>query len=269
MDDLESKTLRFISDAPSKVTFACLKRYFYEFHQKNPKKLKRVVASLIQAGQLSYTSHYGNSFIEISYDRPRAVSEHVVLKPPLCSLNVLPGQWIVTLGRGSSFGGGEHPTTRMAIQLIDAVLHMPLWREKKHTLRAIDIGTGSGVLAIAAAKMGLGFVCGLDTDPCAIFEARENVRLNALEDRVTILDDDLDAIAGSYDFVFANLRTPTLFDIRNNLQKKAAAGSVLILSGLKTDEMRAVCDFYEEVGFLMLRKRLEKGWGALCLARSD
>ena len=265
----ESQVLQFIAESLSKVSFACLKRHFYETHQTNPKELKLLVAGLIKAGKLCYTSHYGSSFIEISYEQPQAVSKHVVIKPPLCSVNALPDQCVVTLERGASFGGGEHPTTRLAIQLIDALLHIPYWRDKKQALKAIDIGTGSGVLAIVAAKMGLGFVSGIDTDPCAVFEARENVRLNHLEARVTILDDDLDAIAGFYDLVFANLRTPTLFSLRSVLEKKVEADSVLIFSGCKTDETLLICDFYKESGFFNLQTRSEKGWSALCLARGS
>lgn len=269
MDASASQVLQFIAESPSKVSFACLKRHFSGTHLKNPKELKSLVAGLIQAGKLCYTSHYGSSFIEVSYDRPRIVSEHVVIKPPLCSWKLSAGQWVVTLDRGASFGGGEHPTTRLAIQLIDNVLHLPYWRDKKQALRAVDIGTGSGVLAIVAAKMGVGLVCGIDTDPCAVFEARENVRMNHVEDRVNILDDDLEAIVGSYDLVFANLRMPTLFGIRAVLERSVAADSVLVFSGLKTDETMPICDFYKEAGFIFLQKRSEKGWSAICLARGS
>ena len=139
----KEQVLRFIAESPSKVNFNCLKRHFSDIHQCPPKKLKLLIASLIQTGQLCYTSHFGNSFIEISYDQPRAVSEHVVIKPPWSSIKPLPGQWVVSLGRGASFGGGEHPTTRLAIQLIDDLLHLPWLQDNCQKHRAIDIGTGS------------------------------------------------------------------------------------------------------------------------------
>jgi len=263
----KTQILRFIAESPSKVSFSCLKRHFNNTQPCDPKEVKRWVASLIQSGQLCYTSHFGNSFIEISYDQPQAVSDHVVIKPPLSSLEAPPGRYVISLGRGAAFGGGEHPTTRLAIQLIDDVLHLPYWQEKRLACRAIDIGTGSGVLSIVAAIMGVGSVCGIDSDPCAVFEARENVRLNHLEERVEILADDLSAITGSYDLVFANLRMPTLFGLRSDLEKKTNEESVLIFSGLKTDEVRPICAFYEESGFLLKQKCSEKGWSAICLTR--
>lgn len=263
----ELQILRFIAESPHRVNFGSLSRHFCKSSPRNPERLKLLVAGLIQSGQLCYTSHFGNSFIEISYDQPRVVSEHVTIKPPWCSLRDIPGQCVVSLGRGAAFGGGEHPTTRLAIQLIDALLHLPDWRARGHDCRAVDIGTGSGVLAIVAAKMGVGLVLGIDADPCAVFEARENVRINQLEHRVTILSDDLDGIHGTYDLVFANLRMPTLFGLWSALEKKIADDSIFVFSGLKTEEVSAICDFYAEAGFFVHQNRSEKGWAALCLAR--
>ncbi len=267
MSASELQVLRFIAESPSKVTFGSIRRHLCKTNRRNPKKLKQVVSGLIKDGQLCYTSHYGNSFIEVSYDQPQAVSEHVIIKPPLCSLKALPGQCVVSLGRGAAFGGGEHPTTRLAIQLIDVLLHMPSVQRRRHACRAIDIGTGSGVLAIIAAKMGVGLVCGVDTDPCAVFEARDNVRLNQVEKSVRILNEDLDGITGSYDLVFANLRMPTLFKLWSALENKIEDDSVLVFSGLKTEEAAAICDFYKKAGFFIHKKCSEMGWTALCLAR--
>ena len=267
MATAELQVFRYIAESPSKVTFGSLKRHFCKTHPRKTKQLKQVVAGLIQTGRLCYTSHYGNSYLEISYDRPQAVSEHVIIKPPLCSLKALPGQCVVSLGRGAAFGGGEHPTTRLAIQLIDALLHLPDWLPRRNSCRAIDVGTGSGILAIVAAIMGVGWVCGIDSDPCAVFEARDNVRLNQVEKRVRILDVALDGITGSYDLVFANLRMPTLFGLWSALEKKIADDSVLVFSGLKTEETAAICEFYAKAGFFVHQKRSENGWTALCLAR--
>jgi ribosomal protein L11 methyltransferase len=264
-----AQVLRFIADSPTRVTFGGLRRHFCPTDRCHPKELKRLVARLIKTGQLCYTYHYGNSFIEISYEQPRSVSEHVVIKPPLSSLKALPGQWTVSLGRGAAFGGGDHPTTRLAIQLIDAILHWPSGQGRRHAWRALDIGTGSGVLAIVAAKMGVGFVCGIDTDPCAVFEASDNVRLNRLEDRVDILHDDLNSVSGFYDLVFANLRMPTLFDLWSVLKKKVADRCILVFSGLKSEEAKPICEFYEAAGFYRHQKRSEKGWSALCLTRGS
>ena len=263
----EELILHFITEAPTKVSFCSLRQHFCKIHQTSPGQLKTLVANLIQAGKLCYTSYYGCSFIEISYNQPTAVSEHVVIEPTFCSGKSAQEQIVITLRRGAAFGGGEHPSTRLAIQMIDSMLNIPELRAKQKTLKAVDIGTGSGVLAIVAAKMGVGFVCGIDIDPCAVYEARDNVRLNGLEDRVMIIDDDLESLAGPYNLVLANLRMPTLFKIRSVLEKKLAMDSGLIFSGIKSDEAESIGNFYEETGFFVIKKKSEKGWTALCLAR--
>jgi ribosomal protein L11 methyltransferase len=269
MNASASQVLQFIEESSSKVSFASLKRHFLDDYRKNPRRFKRLIAELMQSGHLCYSSHFGSSFIDISYDRPQAVSDHVIIKPPRWSLKALPHQWVVTIERGASFGGGEHPTTRLAIQLIDDFLHLPNRGDQRYALRAVDIGTGSGVLAIVAATLGVGAVHGIDTDLCAVYEARNNVRLNFLEDQVIILDEDLQAITGTCDLVFANLRTPTLFGLRPVLEKKAAADSALFFSGIKTEEVTGLCCFYEQVGFLLHQSRSEKGWSAICLTRGS
>lgn len=261
----ESVLLEFIARSPSKVNFSRLHRHF-RGEPFTKKELKDLLSNLVQAGKLCYTSHFGTTFIEISYDQPRVVSSHVVLKPPLTSFAASPGQVVVVLQRGASFGVGEHPTTRLAIQLIDAILHPRPWT-KKAGRKAIDIGTGSGVLAIVAAKMGIRFVHAIDTDPCAVYEARQNVCLNQFEAFVKVLDERLDMIDNRYDFVFANLRTPTLFDLRDSLEKKIAPDGVLVFSGIKTEETESLGDHYEQAGYSILKKRSEMGWSAIALGR--
>ncbi|MGA6924353.1 MAG: 50S ribosomal protein L11 methyltransferase, partial [Desulfosarcina sp.] len=191
------------------------------------------------------------------------------LKPPRSSWWAGAGRTAVVLENGASFGDGTHPTTGMAIQLLDALLYPTCRSKTNQCLNAIDIGTGSGVLALVAARLGVGTVCGLDIDPCARYEARENIRLNGLEDRVVIRDDSLTGVVGPYDLVLANLRTPTLIHIKAELQKKVAHDCVLIFSGMKADESDLVSDAYRKAGFFTASKNQKHGWGAICLMRGS
>ena len=131
----------------------------------------------------------------------------------------------------------------------------------------LDVGTGSGVLAIVAAKMGIRAVHAIDTDPCAVYEACQNVRLNQLEAFVTILDGGLGTIGEGYDLVFANLRTPTLFSLRDSLEKKIDSGAVLVFSGIKTEECGSISDYYAQTGYSVLKKRSEMGWSAISFSK--
>jgi ribosomal protein L11 methyltransferase len=265
---LESLILGFLSESRSKVDFRRLKHHLGETLQLEAKVLKRVVSGLIQNGTLCYTFHFGRSFIEISYDRPRVVSNHVVIKSPRCSWPASAEQVVVSLYRGASFGGGDHPSTRLAIQLIDRLLHLPGLRCKKQSLRAVDIGTGSGILAIVAARLGVGQICGVDTDPCAIYEARDNIGLNGVEDRVNLIDKNLDDIDdGLYDLVFANLRLPTLYGLRDLLEELVPVDSALVFSGLKSDETKRIAEFYKKSGYFLFEESNQNGWGSVCLLR--
>lgn len=259
--------LEFIAGSTSKVSFSCLKQHFKISQPLAARALKRLVTDLVQTGDLAYTSHYGSAFVALAYDRPRMVSEHVGLKPPTSSWWAGAGRTAVVLENGASFGDGTHPTTGMAIQLLDALLYPTCRSKTNQCLNAIDIGTGSGVLAIVAARLGVGTVCGLDIDPCARYEARENIRLNDLCDRVVIRDDSLTGVAGPYDLVLANLRTPTLIDIKAELQKKVSHDSALILSGMKAEESDLVNGAYQKAGFFTVNKKQKQGWCAICLMR--
>ena len=267
VDSLRTKIVGFILESQSKVSFDHLKRHLNETTKANIRRLKRVINELVQEGTLSYTYEFGQSFIVLSYDRPRIVSDHVVVKPPWCSWSATDDQQVISIARGASFGCGDHPSTRLAIQLIDMALHLPMFKYKLHTLRGIDIGTGSGILAIVAAKIGVGTLCGIDTDPCAVFEAGENIRLNQVENRVTLFEENLNAIIGPYDLVFANLRAPTLSSLRDQLDSVMAPNRLLVLSGLKSSELKPIAHHYKKTGYFIIDERIESGWGALCLAR--
>jgi ribosomal protein L11 methyltransferase len=100
----------------------------------------------------------------------------------------------------------------------------------------LDIGTGSGVLAMAAVMLGIETGLAVDIDPCAVAEARANVELNGLGRRITVSDQAADTIDGSYDLVTANLRTPTLVRLAPVLAARIPPQGALVLSGSRAEE---------------------------------
>ena len=131
MATLESQILHFITESSTKVTYTSLARHFRRTRQAPALMVKRAVAALIASGELCYTSDYGRSFIEPSFNRPSRVSEHIILAPPNRIVEASMAERVIRLERGASFGGGDHPTTRAAIALIDKILHARYWLEKK------------------------------------------------------------------------------------------------------------------------------------------
>lgn len=269
MKDLDIQILRIIDESPSKVTFRVLaKSVCCAVDTVRLKAIKQSVAKLIRQGTLCYTFHFGHSCIERSFEKPIQISPHIIIKPPMCTYDGINNSVVVNIEKGASFGGGDHPTTRMAIKLIDSCLNQPYWNKTNKHLKAIDIGTGSGILAIVVAALGFDFVLGLDTDPCAIFEARENVRLNQLTDRIRICGEPVNLIKERFDLVIANLRTPTLITLCKIINRITNRNCVLIISGMKVEESQSVGTFYKKNGFFVADTKQENGWSALCLMRS-
>ena len=269
MGSLASQIYRFISESSSKVNFSKLHRFIRSVKPIDTKALKGLVNQLVEGGTLQYTTHFGGTYLEVSYDSPRQISDNVIIQPSTTRHTSAVCPCVVSLEKGASFGGGEHPSTRLVIRLMDAFLYQSPLRNRLCTFRAVDIGTGSGVLAIVAAKMGVGSVWGIDIDPCSVFEARRNVVLNNLEARVRISGKGLDAFFGEVDLVLANLRFPTLFALGDQLDDRVGRDGVVIVSGLRLAEMDDICCYYERFGFSPAKKIVENDWGAACLLRGS
>ena len=264
MESLEDQIFDYITHSPARVTFRCLRDRFDHLTYRS---LKKAVAALVRSGRLSYTYEFGNSYLVVALDHPVVVSRNVVLKPPNVTFDPAPGQVVVALERGGAFGLGNHPTTRMAIRLIDALIYERPWLASSRGSSALDIGTGSGVLALVAARLGLGAVTAVDTDACAVFEARANVRRNGLDDRVVVGKQIPPGQKKPFDLILANLRMPTLMALRSQIDSLAARDSGIILSGIQRAEVHHVRHAYELSGFRMVKRCAEKSWCALSFVR--
>ena len=266
MKSLENQILHHISSAQDRVSFSCLQK---KFSREKTLSLKKAVASLVRSCRVGYTYEFGNSYLAVSVDRPTVVSERVVLKPPNTAYDITPGQAVVVLERGGAFGLGDHPTTRLAIRLMDHLFLAKNWQDASASRTALDIGTGSGVLAIVAAKLGIDAVVSIDTDPAAVFEARANARLNGLEEQIRVCR-ELDMFGSKkFDLISANLRTPTLVELLPKIEKTAAPDCGLVLSGIQLEEAHQIRKRYEDAGFTTQKTSSEKGWFAISFARGD
>ncbi len=140
----------------------------------------------------------------------------------------------VVLDPGMAFGTGTHPTTSLCLGALSGLL------DARPGASVIDVGTGSGLLAIAAKKLGAGRVAGNDNDPIAVRVARENAEANGVELELT--ESPVEAVPGKFDVVVANILANTLVELAPALAAKLSAGGVVLLSGILTpqeDEVRA------------------------------
>lgn len=196
---------------------------------------------------------------------PRRVTSRIVVTPSWESVETEPGEVLVTVDPGMAFGTAEHATTRGCLRLMDTRVF--------RGARIVDVGTGSGILAITAALLGAGEVLALDTDESACHVARENVVLNEVETRVRVLRAEVVPRArlpgGSYDGVLANLQTSLLLPLLPIFRESLGSDGWMILSGILQSEGAEVRAAARE-GFLLESEDTEDEWwtGAFRVAGS-
>ena len=230
--------------------------------------LRKAIRHLVEAGEIGYTYELGNSFLERSFNRPIQVTPRIILTPPGHRVRPAPPQVAVRLAPGAAFGYGQHPTTRMALEAVDTALDMDPGRAVPSGRGVLDLGTGSGVLIIAAVMLGMPGGLGLDVDPCALAEAGRNVALNGLQPKIRIADTPIESHRGRYSLVTANLRLPTLEKHRVQISGMIESGGMLIVSGIKTEERASLLDAYAGQSFQTLETWGEKGWAAILMRKT-
>jgi ribosomal protein L11 methyltransferase len=231
------------------------------------KRVRLAIRDLVGIGELKYTYVYGTSFLERSFDRPVRLSKRIVVKPPNTPYRPGPGEVVVDIAGGAAFGNGAHPTTCLALKALDHVFDGDSYVESKAPLNGLDIGTGTGVLAIALAKLGAHDVIGTDIDPCAVSEASQNVLLNGLAERVSIRNTPLEKLASRFSVIVANLAYPTLKRIAPSLSAGTVENGLLILSGFLEPAAENLHKTYAEQGFRLVREETERGWGCMTLCK--
>ena len=265
---IRRKVLAMVEASSCRLTPGEIRKRFSGKEFVDEKTLKTAISDLILSRELTYTYQFGCSFLEKSYEKPTRVSRRVVLKPPGMVYDSSSCDIVIDILKGSSFGFGDHPTTRLAIQGIEAALSENYGILKAGNSRALDIGTGSGVLAIAAVLMGIQRAVGIDIDPCARAEAQKNIKLNGLEHRIKILDTRVEDIIETYSLITANLRYPTLKRLCPHMAGITQKKGAVVVSGIKSEEVGDLLDTFAQNGFQYTWKDSEKGWVGLALNHS-
>jgi len=266
VDEIEIKKqiIEIIENSTHKITQRDLETAVAAKYKTTSKAIRKIVKSLVSGGKLSYTNIHGRTFIEISYSQPVRVSDHIILKPSgLKNVQQNSNDIVIELMLGDAFGTGHHPTTQLALQGIEYLKMETGVFGMSDELCALDIGTGSGVLAIAAVKLGVGSAVGIDIDPCACHEARENVRLNNLEGKVDISANSPDSFNRRFDLLIANLRSPTILALCSQISDLTAENGSIVFSGIKDEEADKVVKVYKAAGFKDQWQKLYKSWAGL------
>ncbi len=210
--------------------------YPHNFHHKD---VKNAIQQLIRQGDIEYIYSDGNSFLVESFMHPVQLSDRIIIKRLGSSYTKTSNQIVIDLMEGVSFGSGRHPTTRICLQAIDMALSdMEYFNWIHQNEKLLDIGTGSGILSIAAVKLGFPKALGLDIDPCALCEARQHVHMNGLDQCISIYHNDLVDINDQFALICANLRYPTLKKILPEIKRLARPNARVIVSGIQLEESK-------------------------------
>lgn len=266
-ETIRREVLAMVEKSKQRLTPGRLKKQMCDNKIADAKTLKAVIRDLVSSRDLKYTYQFGCSFIEKSYERPVRISNRVVLKPPDTVFEPAPQDIVIEILKGASFGFGDHATTRLAILGIEAALTANRDILTAENSRALDIGTGSGVLAMAAVLLGMPGAVGIDIDPCARNEAKINVDLNGLEHRIAILDTAADDIKEPYAMIIANLRYPTLRRLCYHMAEITQKKGVVAVSGIRSYEVENLLSGFTRNGFQCTWKADEKEWTGMVLIR--
>ena len=184
------------------------------------------------------------------------IGARTVIKPTWEEYEAKAREIVVELDPGAAFGTGQHATTSLCIRALEDLV--------RPGMTVFDVGTGSGVLAIVAAKLGAKRVEAVDFDPVAVRVARENVRQNGAEGIVhTERSDLLKSVEGKADLIIANIIADIIVRLFGEVKGSLAAGGTMLLSGIIEDRLPDVVEAAALHGFSVEKIEQEKGWAAV------
>lgn len=184
---------------------------------------------------------------------------------PIASLEAAPATppepHTLRLIPGLGFGTGHHPTTWMCLEYLSTKIA----QGTTHPTHILDVGTGSGILSIGAKKLfPSATVMGIDIDPLALDNARDNCAINHLKDCIAHSDTPLDKVEGSFDLIFANVYNEVLIQLSPDIKRLATPGGTVILSGISEAVKDQVIDCYREnLGWRLVQDRVRENWACL------
>ena len=185
------------------------------------------------------------------------VGQRIVIQPSWREFTPVPGDIVIQLDPGMAFGTGLHPTTQMCLTALEEVI--------QPGADVLDLGTGSGILAIAAAKLGARHVTAVDNDPDATRTARENVAANHVQENVSVIDGSLPEAHGSYDLVVINILARVIVQMaQEGLAERMRPGGTLIAAGVLADQESGVIAALEKARLAVTQRWQMDDW--VCLA---
>jgi ribosomal protein L11 methyltransferase len=186
------------------------------------------------------------------------IGQRLLLHPSWEPAESKPGDVVLTIDPENAFGSGDHETTRLVLGLLDARI--------EGNERVLDVGCGSGILSIAAIRLGAASSIAIDIEDDAVIVTERNAGLNGVASSIDASTTPLHAIDGAYDFVLANIETRVLVQMPDALRARMAPGATLILSGILRKERDELLQAYAS---MYLEELVEEGEWCACVLRQE
>ncbi|MEZ0328047.1 MAG: 50S ribosomal protein L11 methyltransferase [Dissulfuribacterales bacterium] len=181
--------------------------------------------------------------------QPLRIGRRLVIKPSWIAMTPKPDDLIIEIDPGQAFGTGTHATTQLVLEAMEGLCDETPLAAKS----LLDVGTGTGILAIGAARLGFSPILCIDNDPLAVEAAKENVRKNGVEKAVQVSDQGISSINGHFEVILANLDRNTLLSLAEPLVQHLAFKGTLILSGILTNQQAEVQACFSGKGMQLIR----------------
>jgi ribosomal protein L11 methyltransferase len=245
--DLKCERLRtyFPKDGKEKRVLHALRQYLKSLQKISP-EISRVQIKTTSIPEQDWGENWKRFF------KPVQVTSRFVVKPPWYKIRLKGRQIPIDITPGMAFGTGTHATTILCIRALEK-------RHKKRGLSVLDVGTGSGILSIVAAKLGAKEVWGIDIDGVAVENARENVKKNHVSDIVKIRKGSIGDLQKKFDVIVANIDLKSLRRMRKPLLNHLESQGFLILSGILEGEKDGLRQHFIETGLLEWEKDTQEG----------
>lgn len=185
--------------------------------------------------------------------KPRRIGNRFVVRPTWEEFDSAGEDLVIVLDPGQAFGTGDHPTTRLCLELMEQI--------EISGKNVLDIGCGSGILSVGACLLGANTVVAIDIDPIAVEVAKENRDLNGVKFDA-IAGEGLNGLKGDWDVAISNIISATLVRIARDVRDVLLDGGRWVVSGIIVDNWPDVKMAAERAGFELLEKREEDGWVA-------
>ncbi len=194
------------------------------------------------------------------------LSDLFFLRPKWDTITPIPtGMIPIFMEPGQAFGTGLHPSTRLCIKTLQSQI---LSSTKKDQLICLDVGTGTGILALAAYHLGVKKVVGIDNDPIAVDVAKENMELNQ-GTKIELSNTDIRNLKSQFDFVISNILLETHRELAQDYVRLVPQGGLLLLSGLLGYQKKELFEFLLPLGFSILECRNFQEWASFLFVRRD